>query len=202
MNRQPCLAALARLVVPASLLVAAACQSGGSHPLPPPPQSQRAQLSNEFTATAQVTALAPAERSLTLRREDGTLIDVKASEAVRNFDQIEVGDTLKVRYKETLTAAKLSPGEAIRPAEGAFGAGRAAPGAKPGAGVGMTVNLRVRIESIDREHDIVVFSLASGELIAHRLQTPEGRAFVQDLAVGDGVQLDYSQALVLGIEKL
>lgn len=200
MNRQ--LAAFARLVVPASLLLAAACQSGESRPLPPPPQSQRAQLSNEFTATAQVTALASAERSLTLRREDGTLFDVQAGEAVRNFDQIEVGDTLRVRYKETLTATKLPPGEAIRPAEGAFGAGRAAPGAKPGAGVGLSVNLRVRIESIDRDHDIVVFSLASGELIAHRLQTPEGRAFVQDLAVGDGVQLDYSQALVLGIEKL
>jgi hypothetical protein len=202
MNRRPSFAALAHLLVPAALFAAVACQSSESRPLPPPPESQRAQLSNEFTATAQVTALASAERSLTLRREDGTLMDVEASEAVRNFDQIAVGDTLRVRYKETLTAAKLAPGEAIRTAEGAFGAARAKPGTKPGAGVGMAVNLRVRIESIDREHDIVVFSLASGELIAHRLQTPEGRAFVQGLAVGDGVQLDYSQVLVLGIEKL
>jgi hypothetical protein len=48
----------------------------------------------------------------------------------------------------------------------------------------------------------VVFSLASGELVARRLQTAEGRAFVTSLVIGDVVQLDFTQSLALGIEKL
>ena len=66
----------------------------------------------------------------------------------------------------------------------------------------MAVSLRVKIESIDRTREIVVFSLASGELIARRLQTAEGRELVQELEVGDLVQLDYTETLALGIEKL
>lgn len=43
-------------------------------------------------------------------------------------------------------------------------------------------------------------SLASGELIARRIQTPQGREFVSGLKVGDIVQLDYKEAAALSIE--
>jgi len=127
---------------------------------------------------------------------------VQAGPEVRNYDQIAAGDTLRIHYKEVLAAAKLPPGESTKPVEGAFAAARAKPGEKPLAGAALGLSVRVRIESIDRGREIVVFSLASGELIAHRLQTSEGRAFVQELEVGDLVQLDYACALALGIEKL
>jgi|SRR5688572_22121544 len=196
------IARVTRFVLPATLLVAGACKSGQTRPPAPMPESHRAEITGEFTATAQVTALAPAERKLTLRREDGAQIDVVVAEGVRNFEQIAVGDALRVRYKETLAATKLPPGESAKPLEGAFAAARAKPGAKPGGGMGMAVSLRVKIESIDRTREIVVFSLASGELIARRLQTAEGRELVQELEIGDLVQLDYTETLALGIEKL
>lgn len=208
--RSPSLSAPLRILLPGTLLVLGACQTDQSRPPSPPPASyekqyekpQRAELSNEFDATAEVTAIAPAERVVTLRREDGTLFEVKAGEGVRNFDQIAVGDALRVRFKEVLSASKLPPGESVRSGQAALAAARAKPGAKPGAGVGMGVSLRVKIESVDREHGIVVFSLASGELIAHRLQTSQGKEFAKSLAVGDVVQLDYGQALALTVEKI
>jgi hypothetical protein len=66
----------------------------------------------------------------------------------------------------------------------------------------MSVSLRVKIESIDRERDIVVFSLSPGELIAHRLETDEGRDFASSLEVGDMVQLDHMEVLALTVEEL
>jgi len=193
----------ARALVPASLLLVAACQSNSStKPPSPPPAGQKAEISSEFTASAEVTAIAPAERMVTLRREDGVLLDLQVGEGVRNFDQVAVGDVLRVRYRETLAAEKLPAGSSIGPVEGAFGAARAKKGEKPGAGMGLAVQMRVRIESLDLERDIVVFSLASGELIARRLQTPEGRTFVTGLKIGDIVQLDYTEAIALGVEKL
>jgi hypothetical protein len=197
---------LARFVLPGSLLVLGACQSGKSQLPPAPPAAagagQRVELASEFTATAEVTALDPVDRVVQLRREDGSMFDVQADASVRNFEQVAVGDTLRVRYKERLAAVKLPAGTSPKPAQAALGAARAPAGAKPGAGLGLAVSLHVRIESIDHERDIVVFSLASGELIAHRLQTTEGRSFAKNLAVGDLVQLDYSQGLALSVEKL
>jgi myo-inositol catabolism protein IolC len=79
---------------------------------------------------------------------------------------------------------------------------RAEVGERPAAAAAGAISARVKIESIDRERGIVVFSLASGELIARRLRTSEGREFVKGLAVGDVVQLDYTVAMALGVEKL
>jgi hypothetical protein len=60
---------------------------------------------------------------------------------------------------------------------------------------------RVKVESIDRTNQIVVFSQASGELIARRIQTPQGRDFVKKLKPGDVVQLVYVEAVALSIEE-
>lgn len=166
------------------------------------PAPQKAEIVNEFTAAAQVVAVAPETRSITLRREDGTLFDVRAGDEVRNFDQIAAGDELRVHYKETLTATKLAAGEAARPAQGAIAAARAEKGERPGAAAAAMITARVKVESIDKTHDIAVYSLASGELIARRIKTPQGREFLKGLAVGDTVQLDYSRALALGVEKM
>ncbi len=173
---------------------------------PPPakttPAKTSAEISNEFTATAEVTAVEREQRIVTLRREDGSLFALQVGQAARNFDQIEVGDKVRVRYKQSLAASLRPAGETARAAEGAIGAGRTESGAKPGGGVALAMSARVKIESIDLAHDIVVFSLASGELITHRLATPEGRAFAKGLRVGDIVQLDYTEALALSVEEL
>jgi len=197
-----------------SLLAAFACKSSEPAPstasaAPPPapaaasaPKARSAEISNEYTTTALVVAVAPEGRVLTLAREDGTQFDVRAGEAVRNFDQIVAGDAVRVRYKETLLAEPAPAGALSKPAEATAAAARAKLGEKPGAGVGLSVSLPVKIDSIDLQHGIVVFSPASGELHAHRIQTPQGREFVQGLKVGDTVQITYSQVLALTVEKL
>ncbi len=196
---------LVRLLLLGALLSPVACESTPPHASQPAPSSQpsgKAEISNEFTATARVTAIAPAERRVTLCREDGTMFDVVVSNEARNFDQIAVGDVVRIRYKETLMARVLPVGTPVGPAEGAVVAARAQPGEKPGAGVGAVVSLRVRVESIDLDRGVVVFSPASGELIARNVRTPQGREFIKGLKVGDIVQLDYAEVLGLAVEEL
>lgn len=179
------------------------CKSGQSKSSAPAPSAKTsAEISNELTATAEVTAVERDRRVVTVRREDGSLVALRVGPAARNFDQIAVGDKVRVRYMESLTVSRRPAGETASSAQGAVGAARTEAGAKPGGGVGMAINLRVKIESIDPSHDIVVFSLASGELVAHRVATADGRAFVEGLRVGDVVQLDYTEALALSVEEL
>lgn len=183
----------------------AACASEPAPARVPAPTKQvksRAEISNELTATAQVVGLDKPARLVTLRGEDGRLVDVLAGDAVRNLDQVAVGDTLRVKYKQVLAATLLPPGSDPTVVQGGLAAGRAELGAKPAGAVGAQVSLRVKIVSTDATQEVVVFSLPSGELIAHRIATPEGREFVKGLKVGDLVQLDYSEALALSIETL
>jgi len=191
-------------LLPSLLLAVAACQSSQTAPpsAPPPAQGQKAHVANTFEASAKVEAIDAAERRVSLRREDGTVFDVHLGESVRNFAQIAVGDVVRVSYEETLAAVKLPPGTDIRTAEGAFAAGRAKAGAKPGAGVGAGISIKVRVESLDLPRDIVVFALGSGELMARRLRTQEGRAFATSLKVGDLVQLDYTECVAVEVQEL
>jgi hypothetical protein len=198
-----------RSILLAALLAlgAAACKSSSDASSTNAPQAAsqsagRVDLSNDLTATAQVTAVNAVDRVITLRREDGKLFTVQAGPEVRNFNQIAAGDTLRVRYHESLTATKRPAGENVTPVEGAVAGARAAPGQKPAGGVALGASVRVKIESIDQGHSIVVFSLPGGELSTVRAQRREGQEFVKGLKVGDVVQLDYTVAMALSVEKM
>jgi hypothetical protein len=186
-----------------ALLMLGACQSNKPTPqMAPPVAPTHATISNEFSATAEVATVDAKTRVVTLRREDGGLVQVKCGEEVRNFAQIAVGDTLHVRYKESLEATLRPAGETAEPATAVATSVGAEPGATPAGGVGVAISVHVKIESLDLEHDIVVFSLASGELFARRVITSEGREFAKGLKIGDTVQLDYTEVLALAIEKV
>jgi hypothetical protein len=161
----------------------------------------KVELSNEISAKAEVVAVDKATRAVTLRREDGAMLTIRCPAEVRNFDQIAAGNQLRVRYQQQLSVERSTAPEAGG-AQVAAAAARAPKGAMPAAAVGAGLHVVVKIESIDPEHDIVVFSLASGELVTHRIATAEGRAFVRGLKIGDKVALLYSEALAMSVEAL
>ena len=211
--RVPVGSLLCALTLGASVsLVACASESSASTPKPVAAAKAsststqaavtEAQISDELKATAQVIAVDKADRLVTLRGSDGRIFQIVAPAEVRNFDQIEVGDSLKVTYRVALSAKLLPPGEPQTPPSAGVVAARAKPGEKPGIAAGTGVSVRVKVESVDPSHDIVVCKLASGELVAHKVATPEGRAFVKHLKPGDLVQLDYAEAMAVTVEEV
>lgn len=189
----------------AGLALASACKSSEPQPSEVSKSSapDRAEISNEFTAMAEVVGVDRETRVLTVRREDGTQLQIEAGSAVRNFDQIEAGDALVLRYRETLAVTVVPPGAAEEPPQVGVTAARAQPGERPAAGLGTSIRLRVKVESIDMENHVVVFSLASGsgELLARRVGTPEGREFVSGLEVGDDVRVEYIELVAVEVSK-
>jgi hypothetical protein len=186
-----------------ALVVLVGCKSSESQSAAPDPNApQSVEITDEITAVSEVRAVDRATRIVTLQREDGTMFDLQVGQVARNFDQITVGDQVRVRYKASLSATRRPAGEKAESARGAAEAARTTAGAKPGAGVGMAATVRVKVESIDLKTNIVVLSLASGELVSHRVATPEGTSFIKGLKVGDVVQIDYAEALALSVEAL
>jgi hypothetical protein len=128
------------------------------------------------------------------------------AKSVPDLDKIVPGDAVRMRFRETLALQIVSPGTVAQPVQVSVAAARVPPGHKPGAKVGAALSMRVRIESIDEEHGIVVYSPASaygaGQLLARRVRTPEGRDFVRYLQVGDEVQVEYLEILALQVTEL
>ncbi len=181
------------------LFAAPACKSSAP-PKPAASDFKPAEITNEYDARAQVIEVSQADRKVVLRRGDGSVFEVVAPESVRNFDQISVGKVLHVHYRESVKAIVLPPGSELKVTDAAFDAGRAPSGSKPAAASAVAVGFRVRVTSVDREHGVVTYQMPSGEVASRKVQTDEGKRFLETLAVGDVVQLDIRQNLALAID--
>ena len=69
-------------------------------------------VSASTTRTATVTKIDAKDRWVTLKLADGTLVDVQAGPAVKNFAQIKVGDLLVASEQDTVTIEVVPAGQA------------------------------------------------------------------------------------------
>lgn len=88
-------------------------------------------VSAAATRSATVTRIDKKERWVTLKLADGSIIDVQAGPAVRNFDQIKVGDQVVASKAATVTIEVVPPGQAVPDATGGLSVTSAPKGARP-----------------------------------------------------------------------
>ena len=160
-----------------------------------------AKVTDEATEKATVVAVDKATRVVTLKNKEGKTFPVQCGPEVRNFDQIAAGNAIVIRYVRSLAIALVKPGEMGAPPTAAVAAGRAEPGAKPGAAVAGQVTATVKIESVDQEKHVVVFTPPNGGLRVVSVQRPEGREFMKGLKPGDQVQITWTEAIAISVEK-
>jgi hypothetical protein len=63
----------------------------------------RAAVVRKVETSAQVVGIEKATRTVTLKGPKGDVVDIVASDDVKNFDQIQVGDLVVARYVEAVT---------------------------------------------------------------------------------------------------
>jgi hypothetical protein len=170
---------------------------------PPTPPGATASATYNDEATATVTAVNKAKRQITLKSRDGQVATVKASDAVRNFDQISVGDTVRINYQEQISV--LVKGKGAVPLDGVIvntvGA-RAAAGQKP-AGIGMISATRsVEVVSVDRTSHTVTFRESDGTLDSFVVQNPKNYALADGLQPGTVVDVTEAAGVAVAVTKL
>ena len=69
-------------------------------------------VSASDTRTATVTKVDAKDRWITLKLADGSIVDVQAGPAVKNFAQIKVGDEVVASQEGTVTIEVLPAGQA------------------------------------------------------------------------------------------
>jgi hypothetical protein len=153
-------------------------------------------------ATVQVTATVEKidhkKRTITVKAKDGKTESFEVDKAVKNLDQVKKGDVIVATYAEALVL-EVKKGGAGKPAAGAaVAAGTAKPGEKPAVAGVKEVSVSATITAIDEKAPSVTFKGPKGKEKTVKVKDP---AKLKDLKVGDLVELTYTQAVALSVEK-
>lgn len=146
---------------------------------------------------AKVVELNKADRTATLRGPKGRTVTVNVPAEIKNFDQVQVGDELVVRYAAAV-AAKLErvAKTGIRERVETTGAVTAAAGAMPGTAAGRTVEILAVIKEIHKKEGAVTLRGATRTVM---VRVPES-VDIKKLKVGDEVHAIFVEAALMSVE--
>jgi hypothetical protein len=174
-----CLAAFLALQIPAAV------------------SAQGVELGDCVEITAEVVAIDRVDRTLALLGPDGNVVAVEVGHEARNFDQIEVGDMLKVEYYESIALYLGKKGQNPEATAGLVAA-RSAKGDKPGGVVVEAVDVSAKVVAIDRKKRTVTLELPDGKKLTNKVDIAV-KAF-DTLKVGDSIHARYTEAVAISVE--
>lgn len=197
-----------------TMLLGAACvlMFGGCSALKSPPPEpevsvassveegdERVERSSTVTVTTVVEAVDHEKRLVTLRGPDGTSSVIHVDEAVKNLPQVRKGDEVKVEYYESVAFQLRKPGEVnVGDAAIAEGTETAQPGEKPGAAGARAITIVTEVEAVDKANGTVTLKGPEGRSETIKAQNP---ANLDKVKVGDTLQVTYTQAVAISVEK-
>ena len=174
---------------------------GACTPATPPGATASTTYSDQ--AKVKVTGVDRSSRMITLQDARGQTTTVRASDAVRNFDQITVGDTVTVDYQERIEI--LVRGVNAAPIQGVIvgvGADRAAKGQTPAAAMVVSAKRSVEIVSVDRSSHTVTFREPDGSVDSIVVQNPDNFALADGLRPGTIVDVTVTAVAAVVVQKL
>ncbi len=156
------------------------------------------ELGQVVVMTAEVVAIDKVDRTLTLRGEAGNVVTVEVSHAARNFDQIEIGDKLRIEYYESVALYIGKHGTKPEASAGMVAA-RAKKGEKP-AGIAVeSVDVSAKVKAIDKKKRTVTLEMPDGKVAKTKVD-PSIKAF-DTLKVGDTIHARFTEAIAISVDK-
>jgi hypothetical protein len=156
-------------------------------------------LAAAIVVKVEVVGIDKADRKFTLLGPRGNVVEIEAGEQVHNFDQIKVGDILRVTYHEAVALYIGTPGS--QPAtDAAIVVARAPKGSTPGAMVAGAIDVSASVKGIDRKAREVTLELPNGNVVTHEVD-PSVKAF-DTLKVGDTIHARVTRSFAIAMEKL
>lgn len=153
---------------------------------------------NTATATATVQKVDLKNRLVTLQGADGKPFTITVSDAVKNLPQVKKGDIVTVVYYDSIAYDVRRPGQAEPGVTSASELSTAKPGEKPGGVAAQVMTVTATITAIDRTAPSVTLQVPGGVARTIKVRDPSK---LEKVKVGDLVELTYSEALAISVEK-
>jgi hypothetical protein len=159
-------------------------------------QGQPARTVGEtLTETFTIEAIDRSARIVSLKDKDGTIEDVVCGPEVKRFDELKVGQTVVMRYTESLVTMISRPGAAPKAPDAA--AVTRSQGA-PGATIARQQTTTVTLDAIDPKVPSVSITTADGRKMSFRIADAKN---VEGFKPGDKVDVTYTQALAVEVQS-
>jgi len=152
-------------------------------------------VAETLSKTATIVAIDKTARMVTLKGQDGYMVDVLCGPEVQRFDALKVGDTVTFRYHESVVSAISRPGE--KPKDPLATKVTRAAGDKPGGTIAQQMNATVTIEEIDPKVPSVSVKTESGSRMSFKIENAKN---LEGYKVGDKVNITYTQALAVSVK--
>jgi hypothetical protein len=197
-----------RILVSACMLAAMSVAAHAQSPQPAAGDQPGATIVKKATARLTVLAVDRPARTATLRREDGSEVTMDVPQNVKNFDQIEVGDTVSIEYNEATAivvrkadaASGSSAPTGFGPSGNVSGSLVTAPlGAKPAAVETHTSEIAAEIENVDYDKRTVTLRGPEGKV--HMLDVSDEVKDLNALKKGDIVTVRHTVAVAIAVTK-
>ncbi len=146
--------------------------------------------------TATITAIDKKTRDITLKGPQGNEVTLTAGSAVKNFDQMKVGDQVKAEYVEALTLELKKGGGLVVQRTEKAGVAAAKPGERPAAAGGRQVTIVADVVGVDAARQTISLK---GPQRTVDLRIPNPEQFKR-IAKGDQVEATYTQAVALAVD--
>ena len=155
------------------------------------------ELGEAVVVTAEVLAIDKEDRILTLLGPKKNVVDIHVSEEARNFDQVRVGDQLRIEYYESVAIYLGKPGTQPE-ADAGLVAARSAKGEKPGGYVVGAIDVSASIVGIDKKKRTLTLVLPEGNVVTTEVDKSV-KAF-DTLKVGDAIHARLTKAIAISVE--
>jgi hypothetical protein len=145
--------------------------------------------------SATITAIDKATRGITLKGPKGNEVTVVASAEVKNFNQLKVGETVKMKYVESLVfELKKGGGMKVEKTEKA-GAVGAKPGETPAGVAGRQVTVVGDVIALDPATQTITVK-GPERTVNLKARDPEQYKLV---SIGDQIQATYTEAVAVAV---
>jgi hypothetical protein len=156
------------------------------------------EVGDAVVITAEVVAIDKKDRTLALLGPKGNVVALEVGDEARNFDQIKVGDRVKVEYYEAVAVYLGEHGQQPE-ADAGLVVARSPKGAKPAAYAVGAVDVATAVQAIDRTKRTVTLKGPEGNAVTVKVDKSV-KAF-DTLKVGDSIHARYTEAIAISVEK-
>ena len=154
-------------------------------------------ISASTTRTATVTHIDKEDRWITLKLADGTLVDIQAGPAVKNFAQIQVGDQVTAKQEDTMAIEVVPGGQAPPNVSGGTAVVTAPLGAKPMAVMVDKTMVSGKVTAIDYTNRSVTLQGPQGK--SRTIQVSPSVQKFNAVKMGDDVVLTLKTATMIDV---
>lgn len=156
----------------------------------------QAAIADAITTTGTVESIDLAARTVLLKNAEGTITTMVVPANIQNLDKLKVGDTVTTTYAIALAVQILKPGEEPAPAS--------VSASKQGGGEvfdASQVSAVLKVVSVDLATNSVTLTGPKGNTRTVRVKRPEVQAKLKTLKPGDEVQITYTEATAIKVER-